>query len=348
VEVKVFAEEEAESLFRIWLGEETVGLFQQDLRALSERVERLPNAVAVAAEMLSRQFGPMGEEAKGLQLERLRNEVHDVPSLFQEALNSQGEREQQLLQAMAVCHSEGFWLPLAADIASLNQTESRQARDRLIQSSLLQVVDQNRQQFKLHALLREQIRKSLSLTKMNQEKIMVLKNMFADWESRWNECKECLSEIVPALDVLSEEGQWEVLAWLAYQGFATGRRVGELVMALGILKKEEQVWESIGGHEGKAALQRTYGNQALILKAWGQLEEALALHKKQEALCLELGNKKSLGFCYWAWGLVLRERGNMGEASEKLQAALAIFTELKMPKEREAVMKELERLQGES
>lgn len=341
VEVKPFAQEEAESLFGIWLGEETVGSFQQDLRALAERVERLPIAVAVAAEMLSRQFGPMGEEAKTVELERLQNEVHDVPSLFQEAINSQGEREQQLLQAMAVCYPEGFWLPLAADIAGLNQTESRAARDKLIQSSLLQIVDQNRQQFRLHALLRGQIRKSLSMTEMNQEKIVLLTKMFADWESRWNECKECLPEIVPTLDFLIEGRQLDVMDFLAYRGFETGRRVGELVMALGILKKGEQVWESIGGNEGKDGLQRTYGNQALILKAWGQLAEALALHKKKEALCLELGNKISLGYCYWSWGLLSRERGNMGEANEKLRVALAIFTDLKMPAEREAVTNEL-------
>jgi len=38
-------------------------------------------------------------------------------------------------------------------------------------------------------------------------------------------------------------------------------------------------------------LQGSYGNQAVILKDWGRLEEAMALLKKQEALCLQLGNK---------------------------------------------------------
>ena len=38
----------------------------------------------------------------------------------------------------------------------------------------------------------------------------------------------------------------------------------------------------------------SYGNQALILQAWGRLEEAMALHKKQEAICLELGNRDGL------------------------------------------------------
>jgi hypothetical protein len=41
-------------------------------------------------------------------------------------------------------------------------------------------------------------------------------------------------------------------------------------------------------------LQISYGNQALILRDWGQLKEAMALLKKQETLCLELGDNDGL------------------------------------------------------
>ncbi len=92
----------------------------------------------------------------------------------------------------------------------------------------------------------------------------------------------------------------------------------------------------------KDGLQRTYGNQALILQAWGRLEEALALLKKEEALCVELGLRDSLGYCYWNWGLLAREQNNRRTEREKLQAALQIFTELNMPREQNAVQEELE------
>ena len=36
------------------------------------------------------------------------------------------------------------------------------------------------------------------------------------------------------------------------------------------------------------------GNQALILKDWGQLQKAFELHKKQEVLCRELRNRTGL------------------------------------------------------
>jgi tetratricopeptide (TPR) repeat protein len=89
------------------------------------------------------------------------------------------------------------------------------------------------------------------------------------------------------------------------------------------------------------SLQRSYGNQAVILRDWGRLEEAMALHKKQEALCLELGSRLVLGYCYWSWGLLARAQGDLATERAKLQAALDIFTELKMPRERDAVAAEL-------
>src|SRR5262249_4527974 len=75
----------------------------------------------------------------------------------------------------------------------------------------------------------------------------------------------------------------------------------------------------------KDSLQRSYGNQAVILQAWGRLEEALALLKKQEAICLELGNKSSLAYCYWNWGRLERALGNAEGEQAKLSAAFALF-----------------------
>jgi hypothetical protein len=69
----------------------------------------------------------------------------------------------------------------------------------------------------------------------------------------------------------------------------------------------------------------------------------MALLKKQEALCLELGNRSGLAYCYWHWGLLSRKRHDRNTEGEKLTAALGIFTELKMPRERDAVLVELKK-----
>jgi hypothetical protein len=40
----------------------------------------------------------------------------------------------------------------------------------------------------------------------------------------------------------------------------------------------------------------------------GLSEEAFALHKKQEAPCLELSRRRGLAYCYWQWGFLAREQ----------------------------------------
>jgi hypothetical protein len=78
-----------------------------------------------------------------------------------------------------------------------------------------------------------------------------------------------------------------------------------------VLEKQFADWEP----RQQDGLQRSYGNQALILKAWGRLEEALALHKKEEALCLELGTRRDLasatgnGVCSRANSVIARRNG---------------------------------------
>ena len=65
--------------------------------------------------------------------------------------------------------------------------------------------------------------------------------------------------------------------------------------------------------------------------------------KKVEALYLELGTRRDLAYCYWNLGLLAREERDRNTEREKFAAALVIFTDLKMPLERDAVEAELEK-----
>jgi hypothetical protein len=55
--------------------------------------------------------------------------------------------------------------------------------------------------------------------------------------------------------------------------------------------------------------------------------------------------QKRLGYCYSNWGLLLRQTGDRAGDRDRLQAALDIFifTELKMPRQRDAVKAALEK-----
>ena len=50
----------------------------------------------------------------------------------------------------------------------------------------------------------------------------------------------------------------------------------------------------------------------MILQAWGRLEEAMALLKKQEAICLELGDQAGLQWSYGNQALILQDLGASG------------------------------------
>jgi hypothetical protein len=104
-------------------------------------------------------------------------------------------------------------------------------------------------------------------------------------------------------------------------------------------KQQEAICVELGD---RAGLQRSYGNQALILQAWGRLEEAMALHKQQEAICVELGDRAGLARSFGNQGLLLRELGKPTEGNEKLQLAFKLFSEMGMVRERDAVLRAIE------
>jgi tetratricopeptide (TPR) repeat protein len=144
-------------------------------------------------------------------------------------------------------------------------------------------------------------------------------------EGRWRECRECLPEVIPAVQHLWEKRDSSRAASLTYRGFATGQRIGELEIALRILQQEEALCLELGN---KDSLQRSYGNQALVLQAWGRLEQAFALHKKEEALCLELGNKNGLQRSYGNQAGILQAGGQLQEAMALLKKQEALCLEL--------------------
>ena len=322
LKVESFREQEAEQLFHAFLdtifGESEVTRHSDALLGFARKVEMLPIAVAVGASLLrEKSASPLPRSVLKLRLDDLSDGVRDVPQLFQKAIAAQPQREQKLLAAAAVCVQEGFWMPLIAQITEMGEDEADDAAERLVNSSLLRVLDRDRRRFQLHALLRERARSScgaVELDNLQQSHAAAMERLFKDWETRWRDCRECLLEIIPAAKFLRERTETARQAWLTYKGYVVAQRIGELEEALRILKQEESFHAGHTDRETLDVLQRSYGNQAVTLYAWGRLEEALALHKKQEAICLELGNKDSLQISYGNQALILKAWGRLEEA----------------------------------
>ncbi len=69
------------------------------------------------------------------------------------------------------------------------------------------------------------------------------------------------------------------------------------------------------------ALQVSYGSQALILQARGRLGEAMALHKRAEAICMELGDQMAWQDELWESGRDPAGLGAFGGGDGSLQEA---------------------------
>ena len=79
-------------------------------------------------------------------------------------------------------------------------------------------------------------------------------------------------------------------------------------------KQREQYVKKKGDLGDKAGLQRTLGNQALILQNRGDLDGAMALHKEEERICRELGDKDGLQRTLGNQALILQNRGDLDGA----------------------------------
>jgi hypothetical protein len=112
---------------------------------------------------------------------------------------------------MAVCANDGFRLPLTAEIAGLTKEQGGDARNSLVDASLLRMLDRDRQRFQLHALLREELRNLAPLGELQAAHAAALERWFSDWEGRWRECRECLPEVIPAVQHLWERAKAVVL-----------------------------------------------------------------------------------------------------------------------------------------
>jgi hypothetical protein len=266
-ELESFSEAEAESIFALHLGSAAAAQHREALLSFARRVERLPIAVVVAADLLKHKYDPLDEAAFALRLDVLRNQVHDVPALFERAIAAQREQERKLLFAAAVCAPESFWLPLAVEISGLTEALGRESRDRLVNASLLRVQDRDRQRFQLHALLREQLRSGTSaqdgvatLDDLRQRHVAALERLFQDWESKWEWKKyvECFVELMPALEFLADDGAIERVSSLADWGFQSAYRLGEPEAAMRYLKLQENTWAERVENEAKWKRQRIF------------------------------------------------------------------------------------------
>ncbi len=327
-ELNPFTSEECLDLFKEHLPSADVDSNESEYRRLAERFDRLPIAIAVAAGLLKNDLRYL--------LRRLLAEAKphklgygdlDTSDLLGKAIASAGEPARRLLSVMAVCAPSGFRLSLAANIAGIEEEPALDALQDLRSRSLVDIVDREKLRCRLHSLIRAVAGQDSILERLHAEAVA---RRFKSWEESWRDCEEDLDDWRLALDWAADERfppaeRIDLLRTLASDGFLFAYRRGLLTDALRAMETAVVAFEELGD---RAGLGTSYGNQAVILKAWGQLEDATALLKKQEAICLELGHRAGLGTSYGNQAVILRAWGRLEDAMALLKKQEAICLEL--------------------
>ena len=318
LKLPLFSEDQCFDLFHEAIGKDEVERHASEARSLFQRLGYLPIGIAVAA-------GLIRKDVRYTIAGMAKNLPANVTALLREAVTALSPTAQTLLAAMAVCAPEGFRLALAAEVAELDEASSLDALQEIHSRSLVEELDRDERRYRLHALVREGAGPGDALRRRQFES---LRNQFKDWERNWSQCEKDLANWRVAFAWLLGQPKsdeiWSFTNDLANIGYRLTHRLGRLPEALEICERMVCETESYNA----AAVWEWYSNQAVILHAWARFEEAMALHKKQEAIHLEAGNRDGLQKSYGYQAVILWDQGRLVEAMSLLKRKEAICLEL--------------------
>jgi tetratricopeptide (TPR) repeat protein len=327
---RLFTEPECLTLFR-----SVLGTFPEELALkLFGKFGYLPIAVAVSAGLIRHdpRYTVQSLERE-LPLDLLAHGRNNVGLLLRKAIAALDAQDRELLTAMAACAAGGFKLDLAAEIAELSEADALYALKEIFARSLVVEVDRDVRHYRLHPLIREAAAPGSDVRARHAGAVL---QRLEHWKAHPLRAALILEE---ASQALASSAPGYSAALIALYAGNVGKVVGRL----------SEAWEFYEALRKLAAdtsnqdwLQASYGNQALILQAWGRLDEAMALLKKQEAICEELGDRAGLARSFWGQGLILRERDEPDKGNKKLQSAFEILAEVGMIRERDAVRRILD------
>ncbi len=332
--------DEAIQLFKIVLNDDFNAAQETDYKELAEHLGLRPYGIRLAANSLRQSdFSRTTPQAllaelneRGLQKPR-PDYAEDEANIRQlrpllehclEQLEQESVFARSLLNKLTVCADEGI------EAEYLMQWQQQECPDEDIQHALIQIKN-------FGLLFLEKQRLSI----FGEEKIVERIRLHTDLlnllrEASLEKERQSLQAFLYQTLVVSNESieahrtlQFQINALIAglqqnpsnteslYDQFWIHlRRTGRLQWAYELgsvyLKDQEKDGDKVG-------LYVAYGNQALILQAWGKLEQAMTLHQKEEKLCEELGDQAGLSRSYGNQALILKAWGKLDEAMALLQ-----------------------------
>ena len=323
-EFDLFSEEDCLNIFKSYLDSETVESQASKYRELITKLGRLPIAIAVAAGLLKKKDPRyfLHSLLENQYVHRLTDGELNIAQLLKQARQAATPDAQTLLAAMAVCAPSGFRLGLAIKVSGLEETIAFDALADLRSRFLVEVMSVDATSYILHSLVRAEVEQAPALADRHSRAVA---DKFVSWETNWEECVKDLPDWRLALRTAeaneSHKKTTEVFNRLAFSGFALCHRSGYLPDAMFAIQAAQNKFKSAKDFDG---LQGTYGNQALIFRAWGEMETALSLLKEQEAICIGFKDVAGLQGSYGNQAIIFRDLGKLDDSMAVLKKQEAI------------------------
>ena len=316
--IDVLSPDECLDLYGKILGRETIETQEQDFRDLAEAIGRRPYGVRLSAQSMGQTGRPAGEylaliQEKGVGEQGLRVLLQDC--LDQLAAVSSFARE--LLDDLAVCADPGMELEFFClwheNEASAEQVEHELSKAQDLGLLLVESIEAKEpasKNLRLHTDLLALIRGSAGTSKIDSLIKFIKQTLVAPKEFP-EPYRPLQSQIT---DLANRVGRSKQLAFRLYDSFFEHLyRTGALQWAYDL---GQTTLEHCSPEDSPVRYAQAIGNQALILKAWGRLEDAMALLKKQEEICEKLGDQAGLSRSYGNQGLILQDWGRLEEAMD--------------------------------
>ena len=109
---------------------------------------------------------------------------------------------------------------------------------------------------------------------------------------------------------------WRAANQLVFRGYSLSERQGRWAEAYEICERMVQEGTKRNDLE---VIEANYGNQAIFHYLWGNLDKAMALRKKEEAMAIARRDEAGLSRCYGNQAVILNDLGKSGEAYQYLK-----------------------------
>jgi len=332
VSLEIFSEPEALQLFREMLNSDYHGKEKDTYLKIAATLGFLPLALRQVISLIL--FGPHYTAER--LLEKLENE--DRLALLKKGHAAEGSDSRTIetvfdlspdlltkeltetMEYLAVC------APGPVPLAFLQQLIQNEAIDEhLEQLHSFSWCDRRELDgerfYELHQLVRELVHKRFN-KRFSKDFIETVHQIFTnenihftEKESLFTQLNEALIQAVETRDERLTDWLYDLYDFCSYRGYFD--------FYVRLTEHVEKLYP-----EDKWSLRTAYAHRALILKAWGQLEEAMASHRKEEKIKGELGDRAGLAACYGNQAGIFYLKGDFRNAIELYKKQEEISNEL--------------------